>query len=195
MPKRNPHSQGYTLFELIIVITVIAILSVAALTGIIKSQSILKFRGAVKDTANIIREARSAALSNRLVDDIVPYKYGIHINQVTRAVDFFADKNDADKNKFNPGDTGDKIIKTYTLPETYNYSLEKLTAPTEMTLFYEPTTAKFSIKELLNTEKYAAIEIYEGTMDAPERKSYIVLFKNAGSPETFTSLDEIPGSN
>lgn len=192
MPKRNPHSQGYTLFELIIVITVIAILSVAALTGIIKSQSILKFRGAVKDTANIIREARSAALSNQSVGGIVPYKYGIHINQATRAVDFFADKNDANKNKFGVEDV---VAKTYTLPETYNYSLEKLTTPTEMTLFYEPTTAKFWIKELDPAEKYGAIEIYEGTKEAPTRSNHIILFKNAGSPENFTSIKEIPGEN
>jgi len=181
MPKRNPHSQGYTLFELIIVIGIIAVLSVAGLTGIIKTQGILKFRGAVKDTANIIREARSAALSNRkLTETEAPNQYGALI-KTDGTITIFAD---------------DKEFNTYTLPDTYTYTFINLEEPStdEMTLFYEPTTAKFSIKELAEDQMYGAIEIYEGTIDAPTRKSYIVLFKNAGSPETFTSLDEIPGS-
>jgi len=181
MPKRNPHSQGYTLFELIIVIGIIGVLSVAALTGIIKTQGILKFRGAVKDTANIIREARSAALSNRkLTETETPNQYGalIKINDTTWTITIFADGNN---------------FNTYTLPSEYTYEFSNLepALSTEMTLFYEPTTAKFSIKELAADQMYCAIKISEGTT----RESYIVLFKNAGSPETFTSLDEIPGSN
>lgn len=190
MPKRNPHSQGYTLFELIIVITVIAILSVAALTGIIKSQSILKFRGAVKDTANIIREARSAALSNRkLTEDDAPEQYGVYIDSQTKKIIIFADTS-------NDGFDEGEQFNTYSLPGDYQYVFKNLDPESgEMTLFYEPTTAKFSIKELADNQMYAAIEIYEGTIDAPTRESYIVLFKNAGSPENFTSIKEIPGEN
>lgn len=183
MPKRNPHSQGYTLFELIIVITVIAILSVAALTGIIKSQSILKFRGAIKDTANIIREARAAALSNKkLTETDSPKQYGAYIKNNGTIV-IFADKT-------GDGYTAGEAFNTYTLPSTYTYTLINLTASTEMTLFYEPTTAKFSIKELANDKAYGAIKISEGTT----RESYIVLFKNAGNPENFTSINAIPGA-
>ena len=192
MPKRNPHSQGYTLFELIIVIGIIGVLSVAALTGIIKSQSILKFRGAVKDTANIIREARSAALSNKKLTEIKsPSQYGAYI-ETNGTITIFADM--LGEGEYNMGEE----FNTYTLPDTYTYEFLNLdpASPSEITLFYEPTTAKFSMNEkLAANEMYAAIKIYEGTKDAPTRESYIVLFKNAGSPENFTSIKEIPGEN
>jgi prepilin-type N-terminal cleavage/methylation domain-containing protein len=190
MPKRNPHSKGgYTLFELIIVITIIGILAVAGLTGIIKTQATLKFRGAVKDTANIIREVRTAALSNKLIDGKVPYQYGAYINSTDKTVKIFADMLTGNKGQFDQ--VADKVFNTYTLPSSYKYEFINLDPPaaTAMTLFYEPTTAKFSIKEIAGDTMYAAIKISENT----DRKSYIVLFKNAGNPENFTSLNEIPG--
>lgn len=193
MPKRNPHSQGYTLFELIIVIGIIGILSVAALTGIIKSQSILKFRGAVKDTANIIREVRTAALSNKLINGKVPYKYGAYITYTALAggkIKIFGDKSGTGQGQYSTGEE----FNTYTLPSTYKYEFlnSNPSSPTKMTLFYEPTTAKFSIKELADKQMYGAIKISEKNTT---RESYIVLFKNAGSPENFTSIKEIPGEN
>lgn len=193
MPKKNPHSQGYTLFELIIVIGIIAVLAVAGLTGVIKAQATLKFRGAVKDTANIIREVRTAALSNKLINGKVPYKYGAYITYTALAggkIKIFGDKSGIGQGQYNTGEE----FNTYTLPGTYKYEFLSLnpSSPIKMTLFYEPTTAKFSIKETLVTGKmYCAIRIYEGTT----RESYIVLFKNAGSPENFTSIKEIPGEN
>jgi hypothetical protein len=61
-----------------------------------------------------------------------------------------------------------------------------------MTVFYQPTTGEFSILEtLIFTERFAAIEIYQGNITSPDRQSFIVLFKVSGNPETFGSLQEL----
>lgn len=193
--------------ELIVVVGVMAILSIAAIAGLIKSQDQFKFRGAIKDSTNIIREIRTYALSNKQVQDsgkmVVPLEYGAYIDTTKNLITIFGDMIDkstpGNEGKFNYDVTkasNDVILNTYQAPTGYKLATYNGTTQTTgnkpMTVFYQPTTGEFSILEtLIFTERFAAIEIYQGNITSPDRQSFIVLFKVSGNPETFGSLQEL----
>jgi prepilin-type N-terminal cleavage/methylation domain-containing protein len=211
MRAKNPliqKTQGFTLVELLITIGIVALLSITAITGLIKTQDQFAFRGAVKSSANIVRELRSYSLANKTVPEevdnpastqIVPYRYGAFIDLHNREVVIFADMPTPaiNRNEYNaPGSPApDYVFKTYALPEQYEYEISNEKVQTDLkalTLFYEPTNADFfwtsdPLGEI--DGRFFAIRIFE--TEKPEREKFIVLFELAGNPETFDSLDEI----
>jgi|GEM_PF-2845970 prepilin-type N-terminal cleavage/methylation domain-containing protein len=201
-------TQGFTLVELLITIGIVALLSITAITGLIKTQDQFAFRGAVKSSANIVRELRGYALANKTVPEevdnpdstqIVPYRYGAFIDLTKMEIVIFADMPTPaiNRNEYNaPGEENhDCILKTYTLPDVYKYEIynAKVQTPLEsLTLFYEPTNADFFWTSELPgkiDERFLAIRIFE--IEKPDRENFIVLFELAGNPETFNSLDDL----
>jgi len=196
--------------ELLVTIGIVALISLTAITGLIKTQDQFAFRGAVKSSANIIRELRGDALANKTVPEevgnpdstqIVPYRYGAFIDLKEMEIVIFADMPTpaVNRNEYNDSDEDnpDYIFKTYELPEQYEYEIYDqgdlgAIQLKHLTLFYEPTNADyFSVPEPIDAldGRYLAIRIFE--TEKPDRENFIVLFELAGSPETFDSLDEL----
>lgn len=186
---RLPHSskKGFTLIELILVILLMGLMATAAFTSYYSSQQEMKFLGAVKDTANIIRELRSYALSNKMItsdgEQVVPKKYGIYVQYgATNKITIFADDPAKTANQY---DEGEELKPAYELPAAYVYTTHpKDVTTSSLTLFYEPTNARFSTKESLEGAKYAYIRIDE-TGDST-RTSCVAIFQVSGNPEIFS---------
>lgn len=185
---RLPHSskKGFTLIELLLVILLMGLMATAAFTSYYSSQQEIKFRGAVKDTANIIRELRSYALSNKTItynnEQIVPKKYGACIQAGdTNKIIIFADIPDKTAGKY---DAGEEMKPAYELPTAYKYTTSPSSIETcTLTMFYDPTSARFSTKETLNG-KYAYVRIDENDEKGDNiRTSCVAIFQVSGNPE------------
>ncbi|MBT3865317.1 prepilin-type N-terminal cleavage/methylation domain-containing protein [Candidatus Peregrinibacteria bacterium] len=196
--KKSP--KGFTLIEIIIVVLIVGLLGLFALNSMIRSQDQIKFIGATKDTAALISEVRSLALASKTITyndkQEFPNKYGACItsNQIT----IFADHPDSTLNSYDTtGDDPDVLLKeTYTLADEYEYITTPARSgePCQLTLLYEPTNAKFSVKppstgdDPFDEKQYAMIEVKEIEGD---RSKIIVLFRVSGNPEIFNTTDEI----
>jgi len=146
---------------------------------------------------NIFREVRNYALTNKTVDNKDIISYAAFIDLSSNKIDIFADTRDQ-ANPSNEGkkDNSDYVFKTYQIPvlyksETYNgNNLEEK----NLTLFYEPVTAKFSFKGENPGDfngNTIGIRIYEGESSVPMREKFIIFFKNSGAPESFDSLTSL----
>lgn len=180
-----------------------AILAIAGLSSFVQVQAQFKYRGVVKDVESIFREVRNYALTNKKVEGEEVLRYGAYIDTISvpKKIIIFADLRNSDENRFDVGN--DELFKTYSVPAnyklaTYNEKTQATqnTSTKPLTLFYEPTTAKFSVggTELLINSfngKFIGVGIFEGTIKAPTREKYIMFFKNSGSPELFDLLTEI----
>lgn len=184
---------GFTLIEILLVVALIAILAVAALSGLMKSQDQFKFKGTVKDMANILREVRNDALSNKLVTvettPTIPMQYGAYIDTTGKKITIFADTGTTG----GAFDTGDKVLNTYTWSgvavEILNENALPTSAMTVLTLFYKSTSAEFTIKENDPNHiagRYATLQIIDSASSS--RINYIVLFKESGNPEILISF-------
>lgn len=85
---------GFTLIEILLVITVIGILSVAALSSYLNSTRTFAFVSAYKDIVAILREPRSYAVASQTVEGVPVQRFGVKIEPDQGAeIDFtvFAD--------------------------------------------------------------------------------------------------------
>jgi prepilin-type N-terminal cleavage/methylation domain-containing protein len=71
---------GFTLIEILLVITVIGILSVAALSSYMNSTRTFAFVSAYKDIVAILREPRAYAVSSQTVDGVQVQRFGVKIS-------------------------------------------------------------------------------------------------------------------
>jgi prepilin-type N-terminal cleavage/methylation domain-containing protein len=204
MPKGfapPPRAGGFTLLEIIVVVVIIAVLAVAALSGIIRSQSQFKFRGEIKGVSNTIREARNNALANTTVpldpedaesEGIVAHQYGAFIDIENSQIVIFGDQpNEGEKEKL---DDADYVFKTLELDADYTYETYTEGNPNIITdklyLFYEPTTAEYHVSPPGAFDgRHTYIRIYEGDTADPDREKFIVIFEDAGNPENLSSQD------
>ncbi|MCA9373977.1 type II secretion system protein, partial [Candidatus Peregrinibacteria bacterium] len=88
--------SGYTLIELILVMVVIGVLTVSAVSGILRSRRILTFNAADQQVGSLVREARSLAVTGKAIldygdydndgldngdnDYVTPAHYGVHFD-------------------------------------------------------------------------------------------------------------------
>jgi len=184
-------TKGFTLIELMLVIVIIALLSITALSSMMRSQDQFRFKSVVNETANTLRTIRNYALSNKPAPVEAASQYGAVIDATAKTITIFGDMdgdNQYDSSK-------DYLFKTYAIPansgtyELYNGGdANKLTTTPTLTIFYQPTTANFSIKEsTVFQDRYAVLKIID-SVDL-SRVSYIVLFKESGNPEVLNNLD------
>lgn len=103
--------SGYTLIELILVMVVIGVLTVSAVSGILRSRRILTFSAADQQVGSLVREARSLAVTGKAIldygdydndgldngdnDYVTPAHYGIHFDVGTNTLTLFADLDDS----------------------------------------------------------------------------------------------------
>lgn len=88
---------GFTLIEILLVIAVIGILSVAALSSYLNSTRSFAFVSAYKDVVAVLREPRAYAVSSQTVDGKSVQRFGVKIAPDNNtAIDFtvFADNGD-----------------------------------------------------------------------------------------------------
>jgi len=194
-------TKGFTLIELMLVIVLIALLSITALTSMMRSQDQFRFKSVVNETANTLRTIRNYALSNKPAPIEAAPKYGavITAGATTNTITIFGDT-DGD-NQYDPDESTeafpdteyDHLFKTYTIPEkSGTYELyngdesDPLLTTQTLTIFYQPTTANFSIIEPAFNKRYAVLKIID-SVDL-NRFGYIVLFKESGNPEVLNNL-------
>jgi len=202
MSSTSFKTKGFTLLELLLVIAVMALLSITALSSIMSSQNQFRFKSIVNESENILRTIRNYALSNKPAPIESAPQYGAVINATEGSITIFGDTNrnnkyDSDESTPTKKDEDyDHLFKTYKIPansgtyELYN-GYDKLTPsedPATLTIFYQPTTANFSIFEPVFDRRYAALQIIDSADTS--RFSYIVLFKESGNPEVLNNLDD-----
>jgi len=120
--------KGFTLFEVLIVITIMAIIAVAALTSTINTQKQFVFINTFKSLISKIKEPRLFAVTQKAVDlkngtTGIPSSYGVEIKKDGNivAVTVFADLEDSSKsNEYDSEDTS--IGQSYTF-DALKYSL------------------------------------------------------------------------
>lgn len=207
MASTSFKTKGFTLLELLLVIAVMALLSITALSSIMSSQNQFRFKSIVNESENILRTIRNYALSNKPAPIESAPQYGAVINATEGSITIFGDtnrNNEYDSDESNPEDEEkdpDHLFKTYKIPansgtyELYNGETPVVstdpTTPVTLTIFYQPTTANFSIfepgTEPVFDKRYAALKIIDSADTS--RFSYIVLFKESGNPEVLNNLD------
>ncbi len=198
-------TKGFTLLELLLVIAVMALLSITALSSLMSSQNQFRFKSVVNESENILRTIRNYALSNKPAPTEAAQQYGAVIDASEGSITIFGDTNGngAYDPPTNPQTEGkDHLFKTYTIPansgtyELYNGDTQVSSTdpetPVTLTIFYQPTTANFSIFETggesVFNERYVALKIIDAADTS--RFNYIVLFKESGNPEVLNTLDD-----
>jgi len=197
--KTNPKNKGFTLVEVLLTTFIMAIIGVLVVTSYFRSQETLRYLGAVKDTANILRDVRSLALSNKTVevDGVleIPDRYGVCVTSGTGddSVTIFADMGTAKE-----FDEDEDILlkppyKVKTLSPKFEYITAAAASPDncQLLMFYQPTNARFSVVGIPEGNSYTYIEIVEKEGDEKIRSQYVVMFNISGSPEL---LRELPGT-
>lgn len=152
--------KGFTLFEILLVITIMAILAVAALTSTINAQRQFVFINNFKEILSKVREARMYAVTQKAVnlgggEEGIPPSYGVYIKNESGqlVVRVFADL--ATSTLQNGYDSAGDVVfgQPYSLDATkYTLTVDNETAENNshlsinngdtLTLLYSPTEIK-----------------------------------------------------
>lgn len=109
---------GFTLIEILLVITVIGILSVAALSSYLNSTQTFAFISAYKDIVAILREPRSYAVASQTVGGVAVQRFGVKIAPDNGAgIDFTVFADNGAKPFELDGDGSDGSDKIYSTKE------------------------------------------------------------------------------
>jgi prepilin-type N-terminal cleavage/methylation domain-containing protein len=72
-------TRGFTLIEILLVVFLIALMAITAITSYMNSTTTFKFLSSYQQVVSALRTARSYALSNKQVGDVMPKRYGVCI--------------------------------------------------------------------------------------------------------------------
>jgi prepilin-type N-terminal cleavage/methylation domain-containing protein len=125
--------KGFTLFEILLVITIIAIISIAALTTSVNTQRQFVFINTFKELLAKVREARLYTVTQKSVDlgtgeTGIPSAYGVHIEKdgTKIVVKIFADLADIEGGSQNEYDITDTTIGHIYSLDSEKYTLKVL---------------------------------------------------------------------
>ncbi len=181
------NKKGFTLIEILIVITVIAILATAALTTYVGSTKTFGFLGEYKSVIATMRKARSFAVTNKEVKGVVPQNFGISIDK--DEIFIFADTGIKDfafdpLNKQKPEES-DKILETIDLKAS-SYTIDYKTLPTYV--FYQSGTGNSAIYEKTDlVDPNLTSHITLKLTDGKDLSRYLVIFQASGLVEGFAN--------
>ncbi|MBU0981733.1 prepilin-type N-terminal cleavage/methylation domain-containing protein [Patescibacteria group bacterium] len=82
MKFKNLHAAAFTLVELLIVITLLAIMSAGILVNFNAGQDKAKFKDHQTNIINMFQQARAYAMSNRTINDVEVEYYYVEINEL-----------------------------------------------------------------------------------------------------------------
>jgi len=207
-PPQN--KKAFTLLEILLVVAIMILVSVAALSSITKSQDQFRFKAVQSDSLNLLRGIRNNAISNKMVvktqtptnpkcteqgtPDSIPAQYGAKIDATT--ITIFAEKVGSASGTLNTFDSTDCLFESvYTLSEStiqiFDGKPLETSSPisTPLVIFYQPTSADFKIATSTISKSFVTIKITDGKDST--RISYIVLFKESGNPEQFDTLSSL----
>ncbi len=201
LANSSSQKKGFTLIEVLLIISFIAILSVAAVTNYMSSTEAFGFLGKYRDMMNVLRAGRAYAVTNMDLNGEVPPRYGILIEADKMLV--FADIGKTPF-KFDPPPAyqaegqqplleadRDFVFTTNveTLdPEEYQLTVESAGVDFPVNVFYEASTGKMNLYygagytylDKINT-KYVTF----GFAKNQELKKYFVIFQVSGLVEPF----------
>lgn len=161
--KNNHQLTGFTLIELVVVITLIIILFAAGITGLITSQRSFIFNNAYQQVISMVREARSLAVSakaqpdytdydqdgldyqttpqNGGPDQVTPAHYGVYINTAENTITLFADTHKSNSSTQQEGiydpPPPNQPLQTYS--SGHDVKLAEYTLPEDMKFIVNPS--------------------------------------------------------
>ncbi len=109
--------RGFTIVELIVVISIISILSIIMLANYGAGRTVFKEQQSTQILAQAVRSAQNKALGGEVVNCTnPPCKYGVYIQDESSTVLIFGDGTNGFTSN-NSYDVGEEIIETYSMVE------------------------------------------------------------------------------
>lgn len=216
MFKSPLSKKGFSLVEILIVVMIIGILSVAAITTYLRSTDNFRFLANLKNVISLVRNARSNAITNKEIvliasggqtTSMVPNAYGVAIlapaaNTTIMNLYLFADSG---PQNFVFEQNADQIIQGFSF-DVSSISLlgfdSSLNTPLAMPLvfFYKTGSGEFTAMEngtqliSKSAHKFFALQHCKAPCSPPNStnpstlEKYIVIFQVSGLPEEFDNV-------
>lgn len=203
--------KGFTLIEILLVITVMVIIAIAALTSTVNTQKQFVFINTFKELLGKVREARLYAVTQRTVDfgegETIPPVYGVYIkkNSGNFEVKIFADNPDAGtQNEYDAedGEIGQTLkldATKYNLEAKYNNAgvisaIAGVDIPNDnsLTLLYQPNeikitaTGKNAVGNVMISEPYIYLTLTD--KNQPTLSKNIAIFLRSGIAEEIQNV-------
>lgn len=148
-------NNGFTLVELILAITIIALLSVTTVVSVSNTVNKMKFQNVFNQVEQMVFDARSMAVSGKQIvdcndadydglnnDSVVAAGYGLNIVPLTKTFILFSDAHNYAKGSYEVSSgCGDVEEEKYTLPADYLVTL--VPPASEANFVYVPPDAGF----------------------------------------------------
>ena len=139
--------RGFTIVELIVVISIISILSIIMLANYGQGRAIIKQQQSIQTLAQAVRSAQNKALGGEIINcTIPPCKYGIYIVTNSSTISIFGDGVVLNNGEYEPGEE----IEFINLEEGVLVTL--ITAPPaaggipDVRIFFEPPDPTISFR-------------------------------------------------
>lgn len=184
-------NRGFTTIELLIVVTIIAIMTTIAVTSFNNSTKTAQFNQNVDQFVAKIREARSLAINSKTVDhegeQKPPNAYAIFFETTSQPLTYrvFADNNDPEtpENHYQFTRDTDEILSNNSLPLeiTFKPQVEKVTGNLgslnrDFYLFYEPPFGDFTPDSTLSSYRNVILNLASECEGC--QKSYLINLKS-----------------
>ena len=153
MLSSQHNKKAFTLIEVLLVITVMALLATVTVTTMARTLERMRFQTVFEKVEQMIFDARSMALSGKMVtdcsdvdhdddknDEVVAAGYGINIKSQTEII-LFSDAHNYEKGSYKTdGNCSDTLEREYILPDGYTVSVN----PEAKNFVYVPPDAVFT---------------------------------------------------